>query len=195
MKNTPDARLQRCFVKIDGFIKRAIINYFDNCFYYDEIQDIRQTALIKAFRYFNSFDPQKGTMRDWASSIAYKCCIDYLANRKRYYSRYLHDTYKYVSNGTREKDCVLKYGKSIFDTIDDNIRMISNTGKEQKEWLNNHIGCLPENRRTILEWTLDGVKPKEIAGMLGCTPNKVSIDLHRTKKDLKDLADKQNFVA
>lgn len=57
--------------------------------------------------------------------------------------------------------------------------------REMCDRLERAIGRLPENQRYVFNLNRDGYKPKEIAEMLGCTPNTVSILLCRAKKTLR----------
>lgn len=47
-----------------------------------DIDDIVQTALLKAYRASDSFDPKKASLRTWVKTIAHRCLIDAYRKKK-----------------------------------------------------------------------------------------------------------------
>lgn len=61
---------------------------------------------------------------------------------------------------------------------------------ETIDFIQSRIDALSEEDRMVLELAMEGLKPKRIAQELGCTPNAVSIRLHKIRKVLaRDLGD------
>lgn len=60
------------------FIRRIVPNRQD-------AEELAQDAFVKAFRSFDSFDPQRGEMRPWLLRIAYREVLMFLRRQKRQY--------------------------------------------------------------------------------------------------------------
>jgi len=57
--------------------------------------------------------------------------------------------------------------------------------KEQTHFVHETLRRLPPTQRTVMAWTIDGFKPKEIAEHLDCEPEAVRKNLERARQNLK----------
>ncbi len=168
----------------------------------DDLEDVTQEAFWRAFRSIGSYDSSKASIQTWISKIVYNCVCDYWNDRAKRegWSNYKSNQNVYDSYSVELEDCFTGAEYNYKDTTPCDICSDSDPeedliSKEQRDWLYSRIDCFPDKSRFIIEQTLDGVKPAQIAAELGCTPNSVSIILHRTIQAMKNETEDGAYLA
>ena len=166
-----------------------------------DIDDITQEAFKNAFRSLKSFDSSKSSIEAWASKIALNCIRDYWNDRAEREAWNVSKTTcsDHESYDDEEMDYLqrpnIKDNTSL-DTIHaDSDPLTDMLCIEQLDWLYDHIDRLPAKSKFIIEQSLERKKPRQVATMLGCTSNPVSIILHRAILALKKMAEDEHYPA
>ena len=130
-------------------------------------KEVIAQAVARAWDRRDSFDPRKAPFRTWVGRIARNCLLDH-----------------YRKTGKKEE---AGFGVRQETAKAPDVLMMEDEG------LNAVIRAveeLPERHRDIITLLSEGKRPQEIARILGCTPNAVSIRCFRARKVLrKKLAD------
>ena len=178
--------------------------------------DIIQDACTKVWRYRESFDPAKSKLSTWVGTTTRNVLMDRLDRgviklspydelddddpAKELLKQYpeLGDNFQTMS----ESRCVpFEYAPQGDDENEDEgytppefeIAAGSRSAAYEAESheavdrIGQAIGLLSENQRFVINLTLDGYKPQEIAELIGCSANAVSGLLFRGRKALRGL--------
>lgn len=181
--------------------------------YSEDRQDIFQDISEKLGLNFGTFNPEKGKLSVWLYSTVSNALVDFfgavtvktpstfdglddddpakallaeypeLSDGCQYFSRREPLEYKEDTNDRNDVSWFIRPEFELLAggrTADYELEC-----REMCDRLERAIGRLPENQRYVFNLNRDGYKPKEIAEMLGCTPNTVSILLCRAKKTLR----------
>lgn len=145
----------------------------------EELEDLFEDCILKALKYCKSYDPSKATANAWARQI--------VANAQRdAFRRHCRDVSMFVKPIVRGKKDDDEPTESFFDTVEGGF---STDGEmetsEAMERIINAINSLSENYRFIISLHLEGMKPKKMAELIGCTADAASILLCRARKALR----------
>ena len=147
-------------------------------------EDIFQTAAYKASMYSNKYDSTKSSPSTWGGHIGWRCACDFLAKKigKKSIS-FSEMEWKDEEGEIRHNTKVEKYRCNDY-TADGSLEYgeIMRRLEEAKASLN-------DRSRKILEMSEDGLKPKQIAEILGCTPGAVSVILCRARRHIEHRLD------
>ena len=149
----------------------------------EDWEDFRQDCLERIYQNQDRFDPSKGSLSTWVSRIARNKFLDTVAKlygkKKARHDEADEDLLSEIPDEDRQ------YVESLFVPV---------SPSNQEAWVDDHIGSnvdllaveaaihrLDKDGRVILDLTVDGLKPGEIARLIGKTPGAVSTKLNRTR--------------
>jgi RNA polymerase sigma-70 factor (ECF subfamily) len=165
-----------------------------------DIQDVTQDAFLKAFRSIGSYDPSKASIQTWVSKIVYSCVCDYWNDRAKHegwdLSRHLDSDFE--SYPAEDEDGFTGSGykdAAPYDVCIDSDPEKDLLSKEKMDWLAGHIDRLPAKSQLVIKHELNGLRPRQIAPILGCSSNAVSITSNRARAALKKMAEDERFNA
>ena len=143
----------------------------------EELEDLFQDSILKALKYCGKFDSRKSQARTWAGRIAFNAQRDAFREYNRRNARFVHPGVAGTGEGYDFLDSVA--GGYRADRIVE--------GNEAVDRIMRAIGSLNENYQFILSLQLEGMKPKKMAELIGCTADAASTLLFRARKALKRL--------
>ena len=154
----------------------------------DDLADLYQETVLKVYRYLPSYDPGKAQLHTWVSMIA-RCCQNN-AIRARYDSRnfvYWDD----LSSQGESEDLEDADYDSMWEIAADCEFDPSRVAEvnDALEIINEAISSLKEEHGEILQLSLAGFKPKEIAELMGVPAKDISTILCRAKKSARKKLD------
>jgi len=132
-----------------------------------EIPDIVQDAVIRAFTYYYSFNPANGKFSGWVGMIAWRYAYDYLNKKKKE----IGDVD--FSNGDWEK----------VDSLTPETELIN---MEQEESIEAFRLSLSNVDRDCFEYMEDGLKPRDIAKEMSCSPGAAAARTCRLRKMVEE---------
>lgn len=143
----------------------------------EELEDLFQDSILKALKYCKRFDPTKAQAKTWASRIAFNAQRDAFREHNKHLARFVHP------------EALDKDGEpvgSFFDEVSDGYSADREVeGNEAVERIMNAIGSLNENYQFIISLQMEGMKPKKMAELIGCTADAAATLLCRARKALK----------
>ena len=151
------------------------------------LEDLRQDIELKAFLAWDRYDPSRSKLETWVSRIATNAATDAFRSEERRAERFV-SYQSHNRNGDEYIDLAIKSerlnGRSIYTSpvsgyeTDRDIE-----SREAVDRIQDVLGSLSENQGYILSLYLDeGLTPKQIATVIGCTPQAVSSHLFRARK-------------
>ena len=143
----------------------------------EELEDLFQDSILKALKYCKTFDPTKAQAKSWAGRIAFNAQRDAYREHNKHIAKFVRPTV-FDKEGNLDEP--------IFDNIaggDAADRAVE--GSEAMDRIMNAIRSLNENYQFILSLQMEGMKPKKMAELIGCTANTASILLFRARRALK----------
>lgn len=151
----------------------------------EDLKDLTQDIEEKVLRYWDHFDPSRSKLETWVSLIATNKIRDAIRSEKRRVSR----TVPFESrnwDGVEYIDSDIELAVSGYE---------ADRGLESREAVDRIqevLDSLPENQGYILSLYVDeGLKPKQIATVIGCTPQAVSSHLFRARKAVEKKLGKE----
>ena len=143
----------------------------------EELEDLFQDSILKALKYCNRFDPAKAQAKTWANRIAFNAQRDAFREHNKHLARFVRP------------ESIDKDGEpegSFFGEVSDGYSADREVeGNEAMDRIENAISSLNENYQFIISLQLEGLKPKKMAELIGCTANAASTLLCRARKALK----------
>jgi RNA polymerase sigma factor (sigma-70 family) len=151
------------------------------------LEDLRQDIELKAFLAWDRYDPSRSKLETWVSRIATNAATDAFRSDERRAERFV-SYQSHNRNGDEYIDLAIKSdrlnGRPIYTSpvsgyeTDRDIESL-----EAVDRIQDVLGSLSENQGYILSLYLDeGLTPKQIATVIGCTPQAVSSHLFRARK-------------
>ena len=154
----------------------------------EELEDLFQDSILKALKYCNRFDPTKAQAKTWASRIAFNAQRDAFREHNKHVARFVRP------RGYRSEDEEID-NSSFFDNLPGGYSVDREVeGNEAVERIMNAIGFLNENYQFIISLQMEGMKPKKMAELIGCTADAAATLLCRARKALKKVLGKR-FLA
>lgn len=152
----------------------------------EELEDLFQDSILKALKYCNRFDPAKAQAKTWANRIAFNAQRDAFREHNKHLARFVRPE---ALDEDGEPD------GSFFDEVSDGYSADREVeGNEAMDRIENAISSLNENYQFIISLQLEGLKPKKMAELIGCTADAASTLLCRARKALKRVLGKR-FLA
>lgn len=152
----------------------------------EELEDLFQDSILKALKYCKRFDPTKAQAKTWASRIAFNAQRDAFREHNKHLARFVRPE---ALDEDGEPD------GSFFDEVSDGYSADREVeGNEAMDRIENAISSLNENYQFIISLQLEGLKPKKMAELIGCTADAASTLLCRARKTLKRVLGKR-FLA
>ena len=149
------------------------------------LEDLFQNIVVKVLLHHKTFDPGKAQIRTWAGKIAANAQRDAFREHNRHIARFVHPG---VVND--EDDEVL-----FFDSLEGGYAADREVeGNEAVDRIMKAIGSLSESHQFIISLQMEGMKPKKMAELIGCTPNAAATLLCRARKAL-NMALGSRFLA
>ena len=149
----------------------------------EELEDLFQDSILKALKYCKRFDPTKAQAKTWASRIAFNEQRDAFREHNKHLARFVRPE---ALDEDGEPD------GSFFDEVSDGYSADREVeGNEAVERIMNAIGSLNENYQFIISLQMEGMKPKKMAELIGCSANAASTLLCRARMALKKVLGKR----
>jgi RNA polymerase sigma factor (sigma-70 family) len=143
-----------------------------------ELEDLFQDCVLKALKYKESYDPNKAKPQTWAGKIAKRAQWDAFREHNR-----LLDTYVHPNPPHSDKD---EETIGFFDQLDGGFATDGEVEtSEAMERIQSAISSLSENYQFIISLQMNGLKPKKMAELIGCTSDAAATLLCRARKALK----------
>lgn len=140
-----------------------------------EAEDIAQISFVRAFHNLHSFK-KKSKFSTWLYQIVYNTALTEI--RKSVHKTEFVD---YKHSGLQNE-------YSEFDTMN------SISQKERKNMIDWALSKIPESEAVILTlFYLEENSVKEVAEIMGLSPTNIRVKLHRARKNLANVIDKENL--
>lgn len=156
------------FEEIFESIKRSV-EFFGRTYGHsltvEDLEDLIQDATLRALKAREQYDPQKASPKTWVNVIAWNTGRDALRARIKRDERYAELT-EFIPGGCQADRDV--------------------EGNEAVNRILEAIGSLNENYQFILSLKMEGMKPRKMAELIGCTPAIASSLLCRARKALRN---------
>lgn len=143
-----------------------------------DLEDLFQETVIKALRYCSSFDPSRAKIQTWVSRIARNCQRDSFKDLIRHKVTFA-PLVSLSSDGEEYIDSDIEFSVKGYDA-DGEVET-----SEAMERIMNALNSLSENQQFIISLHLDGLKPKKMAELIGCSAVAAATLLCRARKALK----------
>ncbi len=144
----------------------------------EDLEDLYQTACLKAIKYHESFKPSLSSPKTFGSRIAENCAKDALKAIARQRSTFSTMEWEDEDGKNFEPKVIAGYRGDEFEA-DADIRT-----KEIESYIEEKMDSLSENYRFILDLYRQELKPKKMAEKIGCTPGAAATLLCRARKAL-----------
>ena len=144
----------------------------------EDLEDLFQTACLKAIKYHGSYDPRYANPKTYGSRIAENCANDTL----RAYIRQ-RDVFSDMEK-TNKRGQTFDIGETTLycgAQFETDAEVLTN---EAESYIEQKKGSLNENYRYVLDLHDLGLTPKEMAEEIGCTPGAAATLLCRARKAL-----------
>jgi RNA polymerase sigma factor (sigma-70 family) len=141
------------------------------------LEEMTQETEVKAYLYWDSFDPSKSKLETWVSRIAANCQRDVFRKEIRHAERF-RPLFFYSEDGDEYINPYVDQAASGYEAD----RYVES--HEAQDRIRDVWDSLPENQGTILSLTVEeGLKPKQIATVIGTTSQAVSSHLYRARQN------------
>ena len=145
----------------------------------EELEDLFQDSILKALKYCGAFDSSQSQARTWAGRIAFNAQRDAYREHNKQIAKFVHPNTLSDEEGLNV---------SFFDRVAGGYSADREVeGSEAVERIMNAIGSLNENYQFIISLQLEGMKPKKMAELIGCTADAAATLLFRARKALKKV--------
>ena len=159
----------------------------------EDWEDFRQDCLGRIYEYLDRYDPSRGALSTWVGRIVRNKYLDTVTKRygrtKARVAEADDDLLSLIPKEDRQ------YVESLLPPVTlSNLELSDPEFSAHEPWSNDHIGSnvdmiaveaaihkLDNDGRLIMDLTIDGFKPAEIARSIGKTPGAVSTKLNRTR--------------
>ena len=176
-----------CFAK--AFCDKLGRKHF---FTQEDIEDIAGVVILKAWRSYETFDPEKGKIATWIKTIAFNCVKDAI----KYKIKRLPISYSlYAENPeTGDEYCVDEYCDENHGLHSEKSEMLcefsADSGILQKEFeisVKQEVSKLSEKNQRFADMLIEGYAPREMAIIEGCTANAASKRIWEIRQTLRPL--------
>ena len=144
----------------------------------EDLKDLFQDSALKAVKYHQSFDPGKSSEKTWSSRIAGNCETDWFNSNVKRFSVFEPYVTRDDDGDEYVKHTIASYRGDEFEADRDMRTFEANS----RIWA--AIASLNENYRYILNLHLQGMKPKKMAEVIGCSAGVAATTLCRARKAL-----------
>jgi len=137
----------------------------------EEAEDLTQETFLRAYRKFGKYDPTY-SFRNWLYTIATNIGRNALRSR-----------------GRRIPSARLDQGTEVSVADERSAGVIE--GRERKDWLRSAVDCLPDPMPMLIQLHYqEGLSIRESAEILGMSENAAKVALHRARKKLRMMLEK-----
>lgn len=145
----------------------------------EDAKDAAQDAALKCIKSASKFDPAKAKAVTYGIRIGRSCRIN-AWHKAQQFGETFSDQEVYDEDGELlENRTIAGYRGDEYDVEQSII------SGENLDYIWRCIYSLGAKDRQVAEMIIDGLKPKKIAQVLGCTPDAVSVRWHRARKTLE----------
>lgn len=165
----------------------------------EDIQDMVQDTLLKAWRSIDSYDPTKGKMSTWVSRIAINCVKDEVDRRVR--RIFISDSMYTVKKRKDEEDLEeadewIENPQVLEVLCGDSADRLAER-RDFERAVHGEIHKLSGKNQRFAKMLEDGYAPRQMAAIEGCTPNAAAkrvCDIRRAlRAALADVAGEFGF--
>ena len=153
------------------------------------LEDLRQDIELKAFLAWDRYDPSRSKLETWVSRIATNAAHDAFRSEERRAERFV-SLQSHNRNGDEYIDLAIKpdrlNGRPIYTSLVSGYETDRDVeSREAVDRIRDVLDSLPEKQGYILSLCLEeGLTPKKIATVIGCTSQAVSSHLFRARKNV-----------
>lgn len=136
----------------------------------EDAEDVCQEMFLQVYHNLDSFEIGK-SFSNWLFSILYKRCLDLLRKRRRFFDFFTkakREAAGMASSASLSTSTHNPYFHSLLERLS------------------------PKERTTLYLWAGEGYTSQEISEVLKCSPNTARIHLHKARKKIKLLLEKEN---
>lgn len=154
----------------------------------EDLEDLIQETVYKAVKYWNSYDPSKSLLGTWVSRIARNCWNDAYRKGMRRIDKF-EPLESINTEGHEYIDSDIEFAAGGY-SADRELE-----SGEAVDRINSVVDSLPENQGYALSLSVnEGLKPRHMAGQIGCSAGAASTLLCRARKAVaKELG--KDFLA
>lgn len=127
-------------------------------------QEVVALAVAKAWARRDTFDPKRASLQTWVGRISRNTLLDHMRKQR----------FGGVASACGE-DCGMAKAPDILMVEDESLERLMRV-----------IASLPEPIQRVLTLLSEGKRPREIAAILGCTPNAAAIRCSRARRALRE---------
>lgn len=154
-------------------------------FTHEDIEDMSQDTVMKAWRSIGSFNPEKATLATWVSRIAVNCVkdgIDYRIKRLCISASMYTKKFKYLEDHSADEfvmdpQVLGKCNEEGADRITE--------GRDLERFVRGEISRMSDVSRRVAQFLEEGFTAKEIAKAEDCSPNTAAKRAYDMRKALK----------
>jgi RNA polymerase sigma-70 factor (ECF subfamily) len=120
--------------------EKLILKFFSSKVAYDDVEELKQETFLRAFKYFEGFDPSKGSFQTWVLRIASNVLLKFRSNKlfevetddfsrtpseydspsQEFEKKHLQDTLKFaISSLTSEEKKIIQYKQEEGKTLEE----------------------------------------------------------------------------
>ena len=140
-------------------------------FTHEDIEDIAGTAIMKAWRSIDNFDPERAKLSTWVNRIAVNCVKDAIDYKMK---RLSISESMYVKGKDDDDECGVDefiLDPEMLGTMSENSADGRVLQCELGERICAEVSKMSDKRKRVAHLLNVGYSPKEIAAIEGCTPN------------------------
>lgn len=150
-------------------------------FVHEDFEDLRNDAYIKVFESLGKYNPAKGKFGTWAYSVVFNLACD--AYKKKFKERGMFVPYVCTDDdGDDYTPSEVELFRSDEFRPDLEVETVSHL-----EEIEGAIDNLPCRMQEVVNLMADGNKRREVAKMLGISPNAVGMLYNRGRKVLREV--------
>lgn len=145
----------------------------------EDLEDLFQDSILKALKYCRTFDPSKSQVKTWAGRIAFNAQRDAFREHNKHNALFVHPTTQFNEE---------RLEGSYFDMVaGGHLASHEVEGKEAMDRIMRAIGSLNENYQFIISLKSEGMTPRKMAKLIGCSASAAYTLLCRARKALKKV--------
>jgi RNA polymerase sigma-70 factor (ECF subfamily) len=174
MKDRDEDLFHKVFEELFHKYKRKVyLTAYQMLNNHEEANDILQGAFLRAYKSFRGFR-KEAQFSTWIHRIAVNLCIDRIRRRRPQYT---------LDENIEIKGLESENPQKILEA------------KELHQSLTKALESLPpQQKAAIVLHTLQGLKHKEVAAILGCSPGAVKVNLYHGRKMLKEKLKEEMLI-
>ena len=168
---------------LNGAVRECAAAVFPDFFSKLELEDVAGTAILYACRSISKYNPSKGSLYTWLKRIARNTVLTEAGKKSK--RACISSSIEDYLSCSDDNECI--YDNLAFKSEEP----APDSELESKEFLRmwrEKIPTMSEKENVFLKYIDNGLKPKEIAKMEGCTSAAASMRIFHLKEKLKQPA-------